>query len=371
MLLKERGAGQYYNWDDLELRKLWITSPKGLITKTSPNTIPVFVFDEIHKARYWKRTLKGIFDTLSSAADIVVTGSARLDIYQKGSDSLLGRYFPFRLHPLTLGELGGSGVVSTQDFIEQVYLKSQRENRASEEALQSLLKLSGFPEPFFGQSEKSARIWRRTRVEQVIREDLRDLSRIPHLSQLEMLAALLPERIGSLLSKASLSRDLEVGFDTVKRWLDLLRYVYYCFEIKPYTQKIARSLKKEGKLYLWDYAEIPAEGARFENLVACHLLKSCHYWTDGGEGHFQLFFLRNKEKEEIDFLITKDKKPWLPIEVKLNDTEPSSSWNRFFSYLPVKKGLQIVLKPYCWKIHHVRNNEVLVASANLVLPYFV
>jgi uncharacterized protein len=229
---------------------------------------------------------------------------------------------------------------------------------------------SGFPEPFLSQDTRKTRIWRNNRVEMIIRHDLRDLTRIPELSQVEMLASLLPEKVGSPLSLTSLREDLEISFQTVRRWLNSLKELYYLFEVKPYHTSITRSLKKEGKIYLWDYSEILSESHRFENLVACHLLKTCHYWTDSGEGDFRLTYLRNKEKQEIDFLILRDEKPWLPVEVKLNETTPASNWKIFFKQIPCKRALQIVRKPQQWKLHSANGKHLLIASAHESLAYF-
>ena len=166
-----------------------------------------------------------------------------------------------------------------------------------------------------------------------MREDLRDLSRIPELSQVEMLMALLPERAASPLSLQSLRRDLEVAYDTVKRWMKYLNDLYYAFEVKPYTRSVPRSLKKEGKLYLWDWSEVESPGARFENLIACHLLKAVHFWTDTGEGTFELHYLRNREKQEIDFLVSRDRKPWLAVECKLADEALAAAFGSFIPHL--------------------------------------
>jgi hypothetical protein len=163
---------------------------------------------------------------------------------------------------------------------------------------------------------------------------------------------------------------LEVSLDTVRRWIQCLKELYYVFEIKPYTTSVARSLRKAGKLYLWDLGEVDGEAARFENLVACHLLKACHYWTDTGEGNFELCFLRNKEQEEIDFLIVKDRKPWLAIEAKLSDPRPSSAWARFLPQLSCKRGVQLLRAPGSWRILDRDDHQVLVASAAEVLRYF-
>jgi len=218
------------------------------------------------------------------------------------------------------------------------------------------------------QDVRKARIWRRNHEQLIIREDLRDLSRLPELGRIEMLNALLPERIGSLFSFASVGRDLEASIPTVKRWIGYLKALYYLFEIKPYHKGIRRSLRREGKVYLWDYGAVQDEAIRFENMVACHLLKSCHLWTDIGEGDFELYYLRNKEKQEIDFLIVRDGIPWLPVEVKLSAMDPSPSWRKFLSLLPCKQGIQIVRDPG-WKIHSIGDAHVLVSGAAQVLSH--
>jgi predicted AAA+ superfamily ATPase len=179
---------------------------------------------------------------------------------------------------------------------------------------------------------------------------------------MEVLTALLPDRVGSLFSLAAVGRDLEVGIPTVKRWVGYLKELYYLFEIKPYLRSIPRSLRREGKVYLWDYSAVADEAARFENLVASHLLKTCHYWTDTGEGDFELFFLRDKDKREIDFLIVRDGKPWLPVEVKRSDGAPSENWKRFAPFLPCRRGIQILEKPH-WASHEREGMQVLVAGA--------
>ena len=371
LLLRKRQEGSYHNWDDIAFRRIWAKDPKRVIKKNT-NAVPLIIFDEIHKARLWKRSLKGVYDTLQFPVDILVTGSARLNIYKKGSDSLLGRYYPFRLHPFSLGELCNSkNPVEPADLLDAIFTGDQRISKSTLGTYEQLLRYGAFPEPFLQQNLKKSRLWRQNRVERVVREDLRDLSRIPELSRVEMLAALLPERVGSLLSLNALREDLEVNYNTVKRWLMALSDLYYVFLIKPYSKSIKRSLKKEAKLYLWDYSEVEPPGFRLENLVACHLLKACHYWTDTGEGVFELSYIRNKEKQEIDFLITWDGKPWLPVEVKSGTTTPSKVWNKFLPMLRCQRGIQIVAKKNIRKIHPVHGGDVLVASASDILNYLV
>ena len=370
MILKSRKKGNYNNWDDAEFRRIWTKSPASVVTSES-KIVPLIIFDEIHKAKMWKRTLKGVYDGLNKPADIIVTGSARLNVYKKGSDSLMGRYYHFRLHPFSLAEIQKNALTEPNALIDQIFLKSLKIRKSSIDIIESLFKYGGFPEPFLAQNERHARLWRRGRVEKVIREDLRDISRIPELSQIEMLTSLIPERVGSFLSRATLRETLEVSFDTIRRWLAYLKELYYIFELKPFTNSIVRTLKKEGKIYLWDYSEVEDAGARFENMIASHLLKFCHFWTDNGCDDFELFYLRNKEKEEMDFLICRNKKPWLPIEVKLNDIKPSPNWKKFINQIPCQHGIQIIKKPNYWKCHEFGKKRILVVSAADVLSYFV
>ena len=369
MLLSKRKTGIYRNWDEVEFRRTWAKNPSIIIPKTHGQDVALVVLDEIHKDRRWKRNLKGVFDTLESPCDIMVTGSAKLDDFMKGSDSLLGRHLSFRLHPFSVRELDRVDVLGPDQLLEALFSRAQRPRKALEGHLASLMAYGPFPEPLIAQDTRRARLWRRNREQLIVREDLRDLSRLLELGRIEMLTALLPERVGSLFSMSSVSRDLEASIPTIKRWLTYLRQLYYLFEVKPYRRSIPRSLRREGKVYLWDYAAVKNNAARFENLVACHLLKTCHYWTDTGEGEFEIFNLRDKEKREIDFLIVRDGKPWLPIEVKQADTEPSQNWKRFMGLLHCKRGLQLVAKP-TWNLLTVDDRSVLVAGAAEALAYF-
>jgi predicted AAA+ superfamily ATPase len=371
LLLTARGAGLYGNWDDPVFRRAWLKDP-GAWARSVDVDDPLLVLDEIHKARGWKRSLKGLYDTLNEPTDILVTGSARLNVYKKGGDSLLGRAFHFRLHPFSAAELGNEAKPFTPEQTLAA-LGARRVSFSGERAdrLDRLMRWGGFPEPYLRASDQYARLWRRSRTEKIIREDLRDLSRIPELSRIEMLASLLPERVASPLSLTSLSEDLEVSLDTVRRWLAMLHELYYVFLIRPWTKRVARSLRKEAKLYLWDWSEVEDEGARFENLVACHLLKACDYWTDIGLGDFALHSLRNKEKEEIDFLVTANAKPWLLVEAKLSDTEPSPHFRKFLRYFPSTPALQVVRSRNVWSQRVSNGRQILVASAAEALARLV
>jgi uncharacterized protein len=233
----------------------------------------------------------------------------------------------------------------------------------------SLLVYGGFPEPFLTQSQKVARIWRKDRVERLVREDLRDLSRLPELGRIEITTALLPERMGLTLSIQSLREDLGVSYDTVKRWLGYVDALYYHFEIKPWHKNIPRALKKEVKLYLWDWSEVPSDGARFENMIAAHLLKACHFWTDSGEGVFELCYFRDKEKLEIDFLIVRDRQPWLPVACKLSDKEPSTHIASFLKHIAVPFWLQVVADENIYRPMAIQETPGAVISASSFLAY--
>jgi predicted AAA+ superfamily ATPase len=369
MLLSERNQGDYFNWDESEFRRLWARTPSAIIPSKKGNGVPLLVLDEIHKDRFWKRNLKGLYDTLKHPCDILVTGSARLDIYRRGSDSMMGRYFPFRLHPFTMRELEYKDVLPPDEMRKALFSRALKVKKGAEKRLDDFMAYGPFPEPFLRQNARQARMWRQVHSQTVIREDLRDISRLPDLGRVELMASLLPERVGSIFSMKNMTEDMEISFEVLRRWLGYLKAVYYIFEIKPYSKRIPRSLKRNGKLYLWDYSAIKNKAARFENLVAHHLLKTCHYWTDTGEGVFDLYYLRNKEKQEIDFLIVRDGAPWLPVEVKLSDTSLSPNWKRFAPVLPCKYGLQIVYKS-AWKLHKCEENQILTAGSAEALAYF-
>ncbi|OGV46924.1 MAG: hypothetical protein A3F46_01980 [Legionellales bacterium RIFCSPHIGHO2_12_FULL_42_9] len=374
-LLNSRGIGQYFNWDEKQFRRAWTKNPCDTLSQLSlqdKTTTPLVIYDEIHKAKFWKRDLKGVYDTLETVCDILVTGSAKLNVYRRGGDSLLGRYHHFHLHPFSVAEMLNLPVpVSSDALITELFQQSFSTSIETKQAIEQLMIFGPFPEPLFSNNNRILTIWQRERVERLIHEDLRDLSRIQTLSQIEMLVSLLPERAAGVLSINALREDLEVAYITMKLWIDYLKQVYYCFEIKPYSKSMPRAIKKEGKLYLWDWSEVDDEGARFENMIASHLLKYAHFITDTGLANMNLLYLKNKEKQEIDFLLVKDKKPWLPIEVKLNEETASKNWDVFFKNLPCKQGLQIIKKPNTNKLLARNQGEVLILSAEYFLPKLV
>ena len=276
------------------------------------------LFDELHKFPNWKRFLKGFFDVYADnrRLKVAVTGSARMDVYKRGGDSMMGRYFSYRVHPLTIGELGSKNV-----NLDALFQSSQR---VSADDLRALLRFGGYPEPFLRGSERFYNQWKRLRLEKLFAEDLRDLSRVQDLNGLRALAELLAARVGGGMNYASLAADLSVSPDTAKAWTSVLGSVYYCWLVPPWYKNVANSIRKQPKVYLWDWSLVADEGARNENFVGAHLLKAVHWWTDSGLGDFGLYYVRTKQQKEVDFLIAKDNKPFMLVECKSSAKEPLS-----------------------------------------------
>ncbi|MBI2901390.1 MAG: ATP-binding protein [Planctomycetes bacterium] len=352
-------AGACFNWDVETDRRLLVRSPGEFWReKTGGGGRVRIVLDEIHKYPRWKRLLKGLFDAHAAELEILVTGSGRLDVYQRGGDSLLGRYFLHHLHPFTVGELlagGKQALLPPARFVKA--LDDALETPGSEEALERIERFTGFPEPLFKGREEFLVRWRRTRRDLVLREDLRDLTRIREMGLLESLALLLPDKIGSPLSLNGLREDLGVAFNTVRGWVEALSRLYYLFELRPFAGKLSRTLRREAKIYFFDPSEIPSEGARFENLVALHLLKLVDAWNDAGQGDFALHYVRDKEKREADFLIVERRRPFLLVECKLTDRETSPSLDYFAERLKPAKAVLVV-----------RQGRLLKRGGHLVIP---
>ncbi len=284
----------------------------------------LIIFDELHKKKYWKRWLKGIFDTEGIPPELLVTGSARLDIHRKVGDSLAGRYFQYRLHPLDL-----------QEAI--TYWKSD-----DEDIFQRLWDCSGFPEPFLKGSLNYYRRWRRSHTDIILRQDLIDLYAVRDIKSIETLVLFLQERVSNTVSYANLARDLECDANTVKRWLQLLENLYIIFRVTPYSKKIARSLLKEPKYYFYDFTYATNNGARLENMVACALIKKLQYIEDITGIKTTLHFVRTKDGVEIDFLICQQSKPTHLIEVKWSDDKLSPAFNYFTKFIKNTVNVQLV-----------------------------
>lgn len=314
----------YFNWDNVAERLLFIEGPNAIakqagLLELSENT-PLLIFDEIHKFSKWKHFLKGFFDLYEKKTKILVTGSARLTIYKKGGDSLMGRYFYYRIHPLSVAEIASPFLIDSE---------IRKPAPIKDEDWKALIEHGGFPEPFLQRSSTFSRRLKAIRKDQLFREDIRDGTRIQELSQLELLAEILRNQAAGALGFHSLATKVGVSTDTIRRWIEVLKSFYYCFSIQPWSKNISRSLIKEPKLYLWDWSLIDEEGPRHENLVASHLQKAIHFWNDRGMGNFGLYYLRTKEGREVDFLVTKNEQPWFLAEVKTRAKGISSALYHF------------------------------------------
>ncbi len=321
----------YLNWDTRSDRR-------KIINSEFKSDADLIIFDEIHKYKKWKNYLKGVFDTYNQKFAILVTGSARLDIYQKGGDSMMGRYYHYRLHPITLAEFLEIKN-KTKPFDKFKFF----ETKEAIQVFKDLFIFGGFPEPFLEKSKKTLRRWQDNRLDRLVEEDIRDVELVRDLSSLQILSDILPQKVGSLFSINSLVGDLEVTHKTLKNWIEILEKFYFHFRIYPYTASNKIDfLKKEPKLFLWDYSVIENEGAKFENLIAAHLLKFVQYLKDSEGYKVELKFIRDTEGREVDFLVTVDKKPWFSVETKLKKETISKNIFYFKKKLNIPFNFQVV-----------------------------
>ena len=283
-----RKAG-YLNWDVAEHREA--------ILRGEFPVSDLWVFDELHKYRAWRSLLKGLYDGRRASQRILVTGSARLDYYRHGGDSLQGRYHLLRLHPLSAGELG---------------------LRTADELL-DLLTLGGFPEPFFGGREQEARRWSREYRNLLVREEITSLERVSDLGRLEHLMIRLPDLVGSPLSLNALREDLQVSHATVANWIEILERLYAVFRVAPFGAPLIRAVKKEQKHYHLDWTLVPEGPQRFENLVGAHLLKWVHFLQDTEGRDVELRYFRDVDGREVDFVVVEGRRPTHLIECKWAD----------------------------------------------------
>jgi hypothetical protein len=314
-------ASTYLNWDDQDARDLILKGPGRVaeaagLRQLRAGAPPVVVFDETHRYARWKTFLKGFFDVHGQEVRTVVTGSSRLDVFKPGGDSLMGRYFLYRMHPLTVAELAHPGL--RRGTIGEPMPLDEAEWSA-------LWTFGGYPEPFVRRSDRFSARWQRLRTSQLLREDVRELTRIQGLDQLAALADVLGERSGGQVVYASLANQVRVSENTVRAWVGALASLHYGFLVRPWHRKVAQAIRKEPKWFLRDWSAIQDPGQRAETFVACHLLKAVEGWTDLGLGEFGLWYIRDKQKREVDFLVTRNRKPWFLVEAKLAETRLSPS----------------------------------------------
>lgn len=303
----------YLNWDE--------SSHREIILKNKLPQSGLIILDEIHKYKLWRNWVKGKFDTLNESHQFLITGSARLDLYRYSGDSLQGRYFYYRLYPLSVAELR---IETKKDFID-------------------LLNLSGFPEPFFSGNLKEQKRWARDYRTRFFREDLSSLERVDDLGSLELLMLRLPQLVGSPLSINSLREDLQKSHKTISRWIDIFERLYGLFRLSPLGGPKIRAVKKEQKHYHYDWSLCPDDAQKLENLVACHLIKWVHYKQDTEGSELDLRYFRDSDAREVDFVITDKNKPQFLIEVKSSAKEISPHLKYLKEKYPESKAFQIHL----------------------------
>lgn len=331
-------ANHYLNWDNDSVKQL-ILSGQGKVGADCGldrvhTEMPVVAFDEIHKYSRWKQFLKGFFDDYEENCRIIATGSARMDVYKRGGDSMMGRYFPYRVHPLSVAEL-----LTTELPGEEIIRPPLK---LDDEEWTALCDFGGFPEPFLKRSRMFSSRWNRLRREQLLKSDIRDLTRISEIDQFGALAEILANRSGEQLVYKALGNEVKIDEKTAKSWTAALKHLFYGFEIRPWYKNVENSIRKTPKWFLRDWALVVEPGKRFETMVACHLLKAVEGWTDLGLGEFELFYIRDKQKREVDFMVTRDHEPWILVEAKQGERKLSENLIRFAGKLKVQHAFQVV-----------------------------
>ena len=332
-------AKRYLNWDAAEDRE-------NMIMERFPAGPGYLVLDEIHKYSRWRQVVKGLFDKRGDELQILVTGSARLDYYRRGGDSLQGRYHFYRLFPFTYAELAAP-VPST---------------------LSDLLVYGGFPEPFFLQSEKESRRWSREYRSRLIREELTDIEQVRDVGIIEEMVLRMPDLVGSPLSINALREDLQVSHQSVTRWIGMLENLYMVFRIYPFGAPKIRAVKKEAKHYHLDWTVVKDMGYRFENLVACHLLKWCYFLQDTEGRDVELRYFRDVDRREVDFVIVEHGEPIHFVECKKSGKSPSRSLRYLKTRFPSVKATQLLLED---DVDLITREGIRICSAHVFLKDFV
>ena len=349
----------YLNWDNEDHRNLILKGPKTIIEHTNNQTLseskPIIEFDEIHKRPNWKNFLKGFFDSYGQKVHIIVTGSARMDIYKKGGDSLMGRYLHYRMHPLSVAECLKTDLPNSE---------ISEPSKISDKDFKTLFELGGFPKPFIKREKRFSQQWQNLRKQQLLQEDIRDVNMIHDLNRLQILMDFLKQQSANQITYHSLAKFIRASVDTVIRWIEILEAFYYCFRIRPWSKNISRSLIKEPKLFLCDWAVVDDPGAKAENFIAVHLQKAVHFWTDSGFGEYGLYYIRTREKKEVDFVITKNGKVWFLVEVKQsNHKKISPHLVEFHKKTDAAHAFQVVLdRPYVNQDCFTRHEPVIVPA---------
>jgi len=334
-LMMHFDSSQYLNWD--------VLSDRAILQRQSWNPRgKLLVIDEIHKMGNWKAWLKGVIDGRPAGQSLLVTGSARMETFRQGGESLAGRYFAFRLHPFSVREWSELNGISADD------------------ALDHLLSRGGFPEPCIAADPSQADRWRVQYFNDLIREDVVEFSRIHEINTMRLFVELLRERVGSPLSLASIARDLAVAPATLKRYLDILQALYIVFTVHPWHHNVARSLLQSAKVYFFDTGLVKGgPGIRLENAVAGMLLKHAHFLRDSAGREVGLHYIRTKDGAEVDFALSEGGTLTQLVECKSGDNKPHRSLVRFADQFRSAQATQIV--------HNLRQEEarngIVIANA--------
>ena len=334
-------ADSYTNWDNTDDQTSILAGPAAMAKQLGLDKLrdqpPVAMFDELHKYARWKQFLKGFYDTYADRVGVLVTGSSRLDTYRRVGDSLMGRYLLYHMHPFSVAETLHRELPDPDRIV-----RLPKKPKAAD--FDALLEHGGYPEPFLKRDPRFTRRWQTLRTQQLLREDLRDLTQVQQIDQISVLARMLASRSGSQIIFSNLAKDVRVSVDTVRRWVDTLNSLHHGFLIKPWFKNVSRSLRKEPKWFLRDWAEVEDQGSRAETFVGCHLLKAVDGWNDLGLGKFQLAYLRDKEKREVDFVVIRDGKPWFLAEVKQGETSISPALRVFQEQVKAPFAFQVVIE---------------------------
>lgn len=305
----------YFNWD-------FLLDKEKLLRGELPSAESVILLDEIHKYPEWRNLIKGLYDKFKKKKKFIITGSAKLDYYRHGGDALTGRYFHYRLHPISLPELATNPTIND---------------------LHDLIRWGGFPANIVAKNEVDWKRWHKERISQIVKDDILELEKVKEVSHLMLLAEILPGRASQILSINALREDFSLAHETLERYVTILENLYYCFRIEPFLTNKIDAVKKEKKLYLWDWSAIKNEGARLENFVASCLLRYCHFIEDTQGEKMELTFLKEKNKKELDFVVLKNRKPLFAVECKSNQNRIGNQIHYFSKILNIPQYYQVHL----------------------------
>jgi predicted AAA+ superfamily ATPase len=322
-------AGEYMHldWERPEDRRLLLAGAEavaaGLGADTPAETPKHVIFDGMQRYRRWPGFVQGCWDACGQHTKVIVIGP---------TDQTFGDHALYRMHPLSVAELIGT----------QIDVRGQaRPARLPADGFEQLLKFGGFPEPFARASTRFSNGWRKQQQERLFRQDLRDLGQIREADQTEILGELLAAQVGQLLNYSDLARQIDASVDTVRRWIDILERLYHCFTVRPWFDNVPKSLRKQPKVYLYDWSRVTDPVVRRENLVASHLLKAVHWWTDVGLGTFELRYLRDKTRRAVDFVVIRDYQPWFLVQASSSGHQIDAALEYFHGLLETNHAFQV------------------------------